>query len=285
MIPIWFLCALAASVFSALGNFTHQKLGGTNTASAVWMKIIALTISIPMIVRSGLPTEPMFYVMTAGASAIWCINDLVYFNAVKNHGAALLSRLWPMGTILGFMAWFFIKPDLFTAYMQDMPRFAGIIFAVTLCVGCAIMLQRCAFSAAAFKAVWKVILLGVLGIILVKSAVDYAPSNQSVFGYLGIEAAIMLVFYGIYFKLRRPAAFREVTSLDGAKTGGMVAAFLVSAGVIRMYAFDAVDHPAFVTAVCMLDVVWLMIITRIVGWEDKSNKWAGLGIVVAAIAL
>jgi hypothetical protein len=52
-----------------------------------------------------------------------------------------------------------------------------------------------------------------------------------------------------------------------------------------MYAFDMVDHPSYVTAVCMLDVVWLMVISRIAGWKDESNKWAGMGIVAAAVAL
>lgn len=238
-----------------------------------------------MIIANGAPTEPLFYVFTAAAAAIWCINDLVYFNAVKNHGAALLSRLWPMGTVLGFVAWFVVKPDLFTAYMADIPRFAGLSFAVLLCAGCAIMLQRCAFSAAALRAVWHVILLGVVGVICLKTAIDYAPAAQSVFGYLGIEAAIMLCFYAVFFGLRRPAAYREIFSRTGLKTGGAVGFFLVAAGVVRLYAFDIADHPAFVTAVCMLDVVWLMVFGRLSGWPDHSNKWAGFGIVAAAIML
>ena len=285
MIPAWFLFALAASVLAALGNYAHQRLGGTNTASAVWMKLIALTIAGPMIALYGMPQEPMFYVLTAGAAAIWCINDLVYFNAVKNHGAALLSRLWPLGTVMGFVAWFAVKPDLLAAYMEDTPRFAAIAFVLAACAGCAAMLQRCAFSAAAFRAVWHVIVLGVAGILMVKTAVDYAPDTQSVFGYMGLEAAIMLAFYAAYFATFRRQAFGEVFSRAALRTGAVVALFLVGAGITRMYAFDAVDHPAFVTAVCMLDVVWLMVITRLSGWKDDSNKWAGMGIVAAAVAL
>lgn len=285
MIPAWFVFALVASFLSAMGNYAHQRLGGTNTASAVWMKLIAVTVALPMVIINGLPTEPMFYVLTLAASAIWCVNDLVYFSAVKNHGAALLSRLWPMGTILGFFAWLAIKPALLDTYLADMPRFIGIMLALFFCVGCAVMLQKCAFSKAAFKAVWHVILIGVVGILLVKSAVDYAPPEKSVFGYLGLEAAIMLFFYGTYFTLRRRQAFGEVFSRAALRTGAIVAAFLVAAGVSRMYAFDAVDHPAYVTAVCMLDVVWLMVFGRLAGWKDDSNKWAGMGIVAAAVAL
>lgn len=285
MIPIWFLCALCASVFAALGNFTHQKLDGSSTASAVWMKLIAFSVCVPMMIRNGVPSDPVFYAATAGAAVIWCINDLVYFQAVKNHGAALLSRLWPLGTVLGFVAWFGVKPELLASYLQDLPRFAAITFTIALCAGCAVMLQRCAFSLAALRDTWKVILLGVLGIILVKIALDHAPPSQSVFGYLGIEAGIMLVFYNVFFFFRRRAAYGEIYTRTGMRTGAPVALLLISASLIRLYAFDQVDHPAYVTAVCMLDVVWLMLISRLVGWEDKSNKWAGLGIVASALAL
>lgn len=285
MIPLWFLCALAASVLSAAGNYAHQKLGGTSTASAVWMKFLAVSICLPMAFLSGLPTEPMFYVLTAAASVIWCINDLVYFSAVKTHGAALLSRLWPLGTILGFFAWLALKPDLLQSYLADSPRFAAIMFTLFFCVGCAVILQRCAFSKAAFRAVWHVILIGVLGIILMKSALDYAPADRSVFGYLGLEAAIMLFFYGTYFSLFRREAFGEVFSKTALRTGGVVAIFLVGAGIVRMFAFDIVEHPSYVTAVCMLDVVWLMVFGKIAGHKDDSNKWAGMGIVAAAVAL
>jgi hypothetical protein len=265
--------------------YVHQRLGGTNSASAVWMKLTILPIAGFMMLQHGLPTHPMFYVLTGAAAIIWCINDLIYFEAVKNHGAALLARLSPLAVIMGFVAWFAIHPALLDKYMADMPRFLGITAALLFCAGCAMSLQRCAFSWAALKAIWFNIVGGMVGILLVKSAVDYAPADRGPFGYLGIEAAIMLAFYGVYFAWRRPDAFRDVFSIAGLRTGAVVSLFLVAANICRLYAFNYVDNPAYVTAVSMMDVVWLMIITRLTGVPDHSNKWAGLGIVAAALAI
>lgn len=285
MIPLWFLLALASSVFSALGMYMHQRLGGTNVASAVWMKIFAVMVAIPVLIQVGLPQEPMFYVMTAAAAAIWCFNDLIYFEAVKNHGAALLSRLSPLGIILGFIAWFAIKPELLSRYMDDMPRFIGICLTLMVTVGCAMWLKRCDVSWRALKDIWPIIIAAVAGVLLVKSAVDYAPRDQGVFGYVGFEAALMLVFYTVYFSIKRRHAGREIFSKTGLKTGAIVGLCLMTGVVLRTYAQQAVDHPAFVTMISMLDVIWLIILTRLSGWKDDSNKIAGLGIVAAALAL
>lgn len=285
MLPLWFILSCATSVFTALGMYTHQRLGGTNTASAVWMKLTILPIAGYMMLQYGLPEHPMFYVLTGTAAVIWCINDLIYFEAVKNHGAALLARLSPLAVIMGFIAWFALHPELLHKYMADMPRFLWIISALVFCAGCAMALQRCAFSWAAMKAIWFNIIGGMVGILLVKSAVDYAPADRSTFGYLGIEAAIMIGFYSIYFALRRPAAFRDVLSTRGLKTGAIVSLFLVAANICRLYAFNYVDNPAYVTAVSMMDVVWLILINKFTRAEDHSNKWAGLGVVAAALAI
>ncbi len=283
--PIWLLLALASSLFSALGMYMHQRMGGSNAATAVWLKIIALTVAVPVLIEVGLPQNPLFYLFTAGAAMIWCFNDLVYFEAVRNHGAALLSRLGPLGIILGFIAWFALNPELLQKYLADRPRFIGVSGALVLAVICAAFLKRCPVSAQALKAIWPIIIAAALGIILLKMAVDYAPENQGVFGYVGFEAGMMLTFYAIYFGIKRRNAFSEVFSLKGFKTGGIVGLFLVAAVITRAYAHKNVDHPAFVSAIGMLDVIWLIFLTKISGWKDDSNKIAGLGIVAAALVI
>ncbi len=285
IIPTWFLWALASSVLSALGMYLHQRIGGTNAATAVWLKIIGLMVAIPVLLEVGLPQNPLFYLFTALAAAIWCFNDLIYFEAVKNHGASLIARLVPLGVILGFVAWFAFKPSLLTAYMQDLPRFIGITAALLLAMVSTAFLKRCEFSSAALKTIWPIIIAVALGIIMLKLAVDYAPENQGVFGYLGFEAAIMLLFYALYFGLKRRQAFREVFSKQGLKSGLLVGAILITAIITRTYAHKNVDHPSFVSAIGMLDVLWLMLLTRLSGWKDDSNKWAGSGIVVAAVMI
>lgn len=265
--------------------YMHQRLGGSNAASAVWMKLLALGIAVPVLIQTGLPQEPVFYLLTAAAAVIWCFNDLIYFQAVKNHGAALLARLSPLGLILGFVAWFALHPELLNRYMADMPRFIGICATLLLAMGCAMWLRQCAVSWRALKDIWYIIAAAVVGILLVKSAVDYAPSNQGVFGYVGFEAGLMLIFYGVYFTITRRVRATDIFSRTGLKTGGIVGLCLTLAVVLRVNAQQQVDHPAFVTMISMLDVVWLIILTRLSGWKDDSNKIAGLGIVLAALAL
>lgn len=284
-VPVWFVLALASSLFSALGMYMHQRMGGSNAATAVWLKIIALMVAVPVLAEVGLPQNPVFYLFTAGAAAIWCYNDLVYFEAVKNHGAALLARLGPLGIILGFVAWFIVNPELLQKYIADMPRFIGVSVALILTVISAACLKHCQFSAQALKTIWPIIIAAAIGIILLKMAVDYAPDNQGVFGYVGFEAGMMLIFYTVYFSLNRRSALTEIFSPHGLKSGGIVGLLLVAAVITRTYAHKNVDHPAFVSAIGMLDVIWLIFLTKISGWKDDSNKIAGLGIVLAALMI
>lgn len=284
-LPVWFLFALAGSVCSALGNHMHQRLGGSSAASAVWLKIFAVAVAIPVLLTTGLPHNPKFYLLTAGAAAIWCVNDLIFFGAIARHGAALIARLAPLGIIISFFAWFALHPALFHRYYADTPRFAALCFVLVVTSGCAVAVRKCPFSWQALKSIWFVIAGGVIGTFLLKSAVDFAPARQGVFGYVGFEAAMMLCFYAVIFTMFRRAEGRDILTWRGFKTGGIVAIFLVVSVILRTYAQKKVDHPAFPVMVSMLDVVWLMALNRLSGWKDDSNKLAGLGIAAAAIML
>lgn len=265
--------------------YMHQRLNGAASASAVWMKIVAVCVAAPVLYRTGLPNAPMFYAYTAAAAIIWCINDLIYFRNVTKHGAALLARLAPLGVILSFIAWFFIKPGLFDKYMHDPVRFILIGLTLTGAALSAFAVRRCPFSWNALKAIWFVIFAIVAGTFLVKEAVDIAPHTQGVFGYIGIEAALMLCFYAVYFHFREKNAVAAIFSKRGVLTGLIVGGFMASGIILRTYAQQRVDHPAYVSLISMLDVVWLMVLARLSGWKDQSNKGAGLGLVLAAAML
>ncbi len=285
MLPPWFLYAFASSFCAAMAMYMHQRLNGIGAASAVWVKILAVCVAAPVLYRTGLPTEPLFYMWTALAAAIWCINDLIYFGNVTKHGAALLARLSPLGIILSFVAWFFVKPELFGRYMDDPVRFSLIGLTLLGAALSALAVRNCPFSWNALKAIWFVIFASVAGTFLVKEAVDIAPHTKGVFGYVGIEAALMLCFYAIYFRMRDRNTAQAVFTKHGALTGLIVGGFMVSGIILRTYAQQRVDHPAYVSLISMLDVVWLMVLARMSGWKDQSNKLAGFGLVLAAAML
>lgn len=285
MIPLWFTLALGSSVSAALGMYMHQRLNGSTFASCVWLKILAVIIATPVLIKSGLPESPTFYTATAGAALIWCVNDIIYFRNVTTHGAALLSRLAPIGIILAFVVWFFIKPELLGKYLEDPVRFALVCLTLAFAVLCSVLLRHCPVSWKALKSIWFVLLAVPAGSILMKIAADHAPKAQGVFGYVGLEAALMLCFYAVILTFTRRTAVKEIFSFQGLKTGGIIGALLIVGIILRTSAYQHVDHPAFVIMISMLDVVWLMILTRLSGWKDNSDKIAGLGIVIAALCL
>jgi hypothetical protein len=283
--PFWFTLAFGASLCAAAGNHTHQRLKGGSAASALWMKMIALAVAVPLVAGTGLPVQPLFYVFAAAAALCWCCNDLMYFRAVSDHGAALVSRLMPFGILISFVLWFAIDHALLERYLGMPLRFAEIGLVLAFAVACAVALHRCPTSSRTLRAIWPMLATSVAGTLAMKKAVDLVPKTEGVFGYVGIDAALTLSFYLLYFGLRDRKTLRAVYTVPGIKTGFPVGLLLTGAVVLRIAAQQRVDNPAYVSTVDMLDVVWLMMLSRLSGWTDDSNKWAGLGIALSALML
>jgi hypothetical protein len=85
--------------------------------------------------------------------------------------------------------------------------------------------------------------------------------------------------------MRNRNTYKTVFGPRGIKTGTVVGGLLFGGVVLRTFAQQRVDHPAYVSMISMLEVVWLMGLTRLSGWKDDSSKLAGFGIVLAALAL
>lgn len=285
MIPAWFVLSIGSSLFCALALYTHQRLGGSSAATAIWVKIAGLAVALPVLIATGLPQSPQFYVFASLAALTWCVNDLVYYRAIADHGAALIARLTPLGVIASFVAWFGVRPSLLDRYLAEPWRFAAIAAVLSFAVGCALAARRCPYNAGALRSIWVVLAAAVFGTFMVKLAVSSAPDMAGVFGYVGFEAAFMLVFYGLWFAGRDRSTGRAVLSRDGLRTGAAVGVLMTAGIVLRTFAQQKVDHPAYVSALGMLEIVWLMMLGRLSGLPDRGNKLAGLGIVLAALAL
>ena len=285
MIPGWFGFSLASSLCCAVALHLHQRLRVPGAVTAIWVKLVAVAIALPVLVQTGMPQTPVFYVFTALAALTWCVNDLVYYRAIEHHGAALVARLTPLSIVVSFVAWFAVKPDLLARYLADPPRFAAIAAILAFAVGCAVMARRCRYNAAALKSLTAVLAAAVFGTFMVKLAVSSAPGFTGVFGYVGVEGAAMLAFYALWFGGRDRLAGRAVFAREGLRTGPAIGVLMAAGIVLRGFAQQKVDHPAYVSAVGMLEIAWLMAMARLSGWPDKGGKLAGLGIVLAAMAM
>ena len=289
-LPVWLPFALGAAVASAATPLVQERFRAPPFALGLVIQSCIALVLLPFVLASGLPGSPAFYAIAIGMSALWCINDVCYFNAVRTVGAGPVSRLLPGMTIVSFLLWFALDPALLLDYAATPWRSAGIALCVVASAVCAIRLRSCAVSRRAVQLLWFVMALNALAPLVRKLTLEVAQAPaEAPFALPFVEALAMLSFYGLFALARRDAPMAALRDPAARRTvwraGLALGVVLAASNVCNNFGMLRTDHPAYVTVVVHAGVLLVILAHRLLGVRDESDVHAGLGIVAAAAAL
>lgn len=285
MIPLWAVLGLAAALLSTAIPLIQERMKAPGFAVAFWVKVAVVIISFPFVLNFGFPADPKFYFVTAATAALWCISDVVYFSAIPKAGAGVVSRLLPSAVLISFLLWFAVDPSLLHKYTAHPAHAVGIGLIMVLATYFATQIRHDPISWQGLRLVWFVIFAACVGPIIDKLSLGYAPGKQAPFAFMFIQGSMMLTFWYLYFLIRKQISGSVLFSKHSLLTGASIGVVATGVMYLKTVALMTVDQPAFLSVLLFTDALWILLIYRLTGREDRSNIWAGLGIVGCAIAL
>ena len=276
---------LVTAALSATVLLLQEHFKAHGFAMAFWIKVACAIVTLPFVIATGLPGNPMFYALLAAQSLLWVVSDVIFYRGVKEAGAGVISRIMPIATIVGFLVWFLFDPALAGVYLARPWNSAAILGVFALSAFFAFHVRKCHVTMNALRAIWFVLAANVIGNVMNKFITLKADLAQGPYAYTFFQALVMIAIWSIYYMIRRPLPHREMFSKKTIKAGliaGVVAAGTVTAGIYAVY---HADNPAYVSSMRYLDTVLILLFYRATGKPSRGNVWASLGIVACASAL
>lgn len=292
MIDIWVFFSLIMS-FAMAGMFlVNEYFKASSLHMLFWMRLITLTILLPIIFFIPPPTDTIFYAGTITSALLFAYVDIMLIGLVAASGAGVVSRIEPLSVGLTFILWLLITPSLALDYIDQPIRGIGIVLSLSGALYFAMALRRCEITSQALKYLLPSILLIALGTLGAKIAMDHSPPLSGVVYYAVIQCIIVLAAY-IAILLFKPRVdwFRGVNITGqlkdrGVILGGICLSVTWLMGVpSKQYALSLVENPSYVTLFGLLSPVIILLIYRLVGRREEANVTAGLGIVACAALL
>lgn len=283
--PLWALFAFITAAASALVLILPERLKCDGFALAYWNKVTALLIMIPFVIYAGLPSQWEFYALVAAQAMLWVISDVIFFRALPDVGAGVVSRLLPATVIVTFVAWFAFDPALLGDYAQTPLR--SVLVFLTLCgsVYFATRLKKDPVSWAAVRRIWFVLFAAVIGPLMYKMVTKHTTIEQGPFSFVLVESLVMVTVWSVYAGVKKPVPAAVLFSKESMRGGAMVGAAMCVMSLSKFAAMHYVDNPGLVPAVKYLDAILVMAYYRAIGKVEKADVLAGLGIVACAAAI
>ncbi len=284
--PLWAVFALLCAASSALVLIIPEKVKCNGFALAFWNKAFALIFMAPIVFFvTGFPAQWEFYALVAAQAMLWVVSDVIFFRALPEVGAGVISRILPSTVIVTFVAWFLFDPALLQNYL-DRPALS-IVVCLALCgsVYFATRLKKDPVSWKAVRMVWFVLVAAVIGPLMYKAVTAHTTIEQGPFAFVLFEAFVMVSVWTIYYAIKQPVSKEILFSRESLRGGAMVGAAMCLVSLTKFAAMHYVDNPGLVPAVKYLDAIIIMAYYRMIGKIEKADVFAGLGIVVCAAVI
>lgn len=288
IIEPWVLYGLGAAILAALLPLTQEHGKADPLALACAVKITVALSLLPLIALQGLPTDPRFYAGLAITSVMWCISDVYYYNAVRTVGAGPVSRLLAGMAVPGFILWLIVNPSLIDTYAATPWRSVGIIGCI---VGSAIFASRlshCAVTRQTLKLLWFVCLSAIVAPTAAKLILTSAGTAKAPFAYGFVEALMMLSLWTLYGLARRGRGRAIVTGLKSPallRTGLLIGLINASCNILEHFGMMQAEHPSYINVLVYTDVLWIVLIYRLIGRRETAKVGPGLGLAACAALL
>lgn len=284
IIPLWVVLGLIVAAMNATQYLVQERFKVNGFAVAVWCKVACVIVTLPVVVVSGVPDDPVFYALALFQSAMFAIADVNLFRSIAVVGSGAISRLMPLSLMGSFLLWFAVEPSLIDKYMATPWISAGILAAIAGTMFFAMRLRRCEVSLRAAKMIWFNIVASTIGTVVAMMIVQRV-GQEYVFAYIFISALMMLSFWAAYVAARRPFPVRDLVARHTVKGGLSVGTAQAVMLVVALTAYFYVDNPAYISALSLTRVLMIIAVHRFWGVDDQSNVRAGLGILACAVAL
>lgn len=283
---LWVSLGLVAAISTAAMALVSEYQKHATVARLFWLRLWSFCALLPVSFFIEWPSDPVFYWCMLALSALICGSDALYYGSAKENGAGVTTRIEPLSVLMTFVAWLSITPSLFAEYVSKPIASAGIVICF-LCAGYfASRLRHCEVSFAVMKKLAPVIVIMAFVSILGKTAMDAGgkPFDAAIV-YIVVQCGLMVLFYGGASVF----APKFTGPLKPDRAMLMSAAIMAACSVIHIatknIAYTFVPNPAYVTVLGLTAPLFVAVYYKFTGRVDDTDKLAGFGIVLSALAL
>ncbi len=276
MFSLWWLTSIFASLVFAMYIFANQIFKLKGSLVMIYRGIGTAIVLLPLCFFINPVHNTTFYILSVFQGFLIAYLDNRLFNASKHYGAEMTSMIQPISVLFGFIMWFVIKPDTFTALLSNPERFILTTSAILGIVSSVLSFKKSRISRLAFFYLLPAMLSVTVIDLVCKILMELGSDNVlgAIFYYSLITSLIAGIINAVAF-FQGGNDFREVLLARNIKYAGIpVISIIMAMYFLKNYSLYLGQNPAYVMAIIYAYPVWIMLFNNIYARFTKNKIYA-----------
>jgi hypothetical protein len=281
---IWLAAALGTSLTHAYAAEINRRFKQDGYRLNLLRTSICAVFWLPVAAINSWQHPWLFYAAAIFGGVGMAIGNTIQNNLAAKHNGRVAIVYMPLKALVVFGAWVLIDPGARAHVLDDPMKVPLILGLFTIMVLAMNAMRKNDTSWAALLAVLPIVALYSTGDVLTRLAMPATDLGHKVVVFMWVVYATATVAGLVYYPWRRhpqqplisPKLFHAAMEAAAASSLSYMC-FLI--------ALTKAPNPAYVSMICLLAPVWLLVYHRLRDVPDDANPYAGLVLVVAAMLL
>lgn len=279
------LCLFVSTGYKVFNQ--HYKINAS--ILMLYRGIGTALITLPFILLNPMQENIQFYYYAVLLGFVIAYLDNAFQRGIAKFGAGPISRVSSLYILASLVIWWFVDPNSFVVLINNKEKLIGVIISVLVVVTALFFIKEDKLSRRIIKYCIGIYISCILIDIYAKLMFMVSDgSSSAVFSYMFFSSltvgVVNLIYIGKTDGINKEL-YKKVLDKKTLTAGLMAIFFIFTAMYTRNSAIILVDNPAYVSTFVSMSPVVITLYNKLVNFEDKTNKFAGLLIVVGCIML
>lgn len=281
---LWLLAAVGCSMTQAYAAEINRRFKQDGYRLNLMRTAIASVFWMPVALVNPWQHHWTFYAAAIFGGFAMAIGNTIQNNLAATHNGRVAIVYMPLKALLVFAIWVAIDAKSRAHITEDpltIPLILGLFFIMVLALNA---MRRNDTSWRALVAVLPVVVLYGASDIFARLSMSPVEMADKVVIFMFIVYVSATWSGLLYWPWRREPNKPFITEKLFHAAMEAAAASALSY-ICFLIALIKAPNPAYVSMICLLAPVWLLLYNKLRGYKDDANPYAGMVLVVAAILL
>lgn len=288
---MWVIFGIVTSLIGAIYCICSQNSKLKPEIFMIYRGFLVALISTPLALLYFHIFPWQFYAISLFQGISISYSDYKYYNAYHKFGAENVNAIDPLKVFIIFILWIAVSPSIIYTYIKFPIRSFIILLSIIAMVYAVTQYHKQKIGKSCLKEMFPLLCLAAVVDISNKFITEYSEGYLLTLTFHRVALTGYIIgFTNLFFNRRKIQCFNELLNIKNIQRSWFIILLVLSMIFINL-SMHYTPHPAYISAILFLSMIWIVCINRImvlcgknIPYSNIRLKWIFL-LLFAAITL
>lgn len=273
---MWVIFGIITSLIGAAYSICNQNSKLKPEIFMIYRGFLVALIATPLALLYFHIFPWQFYAISLFQGISISYSDYKYYNAYHKFGAENINAIDPLKVFIIFILWIVVNPSIIYTYIKFPIRSLIILLSIIAMVYAVTQYHKQKIGKSCLKEMFPLLCLAAVVDISNKFITEYSEGYLLTLTFHRVALTGYIVgFINLFYNHRKIQCFKDLLNVKNIQRSWFIILLVLSMIFINL-SMHYTPHPAYISVILFLSIIWIICINRIMILCGKNIPYSNI---------